>query len=138
MTSASTSAFKFPFASFGPDVFASYLPASDSIGSLARGAMEASTASTRASVKGMQDVGQSMIAHMKTQMSLSVETGKKLAEAESLQDAMSIQTGFMKLAFENNLKGFNELSGLYAETFRDAFAPVSAQAKKAARPPKQV
>ena len=46
------------------------------MGSFARGAMEAGTASTRASVKGMQDAGQTMMAHFKEQMSLSVETGK--------------------------------------------------------------
>lgn len=100
---------------------------------LARGAMEASTASTRASVKGMQDAGQTMMAHFKEQMSLSVETGKKLAEAGSFEDAMTIQTRFVKSAFENNLKGFSELSELYAETMREAFSPIAKQAKKAAK-----
>ena len=66
-------------------------------------------------------------------MNLSVETGKKLAEAASLEDALSIQTGYMKSAFENNLKGFTELSEVYTETLRDAFAPLAKQAKKAAK-----
>ncbi len=103
------------------------------MGSLTRSAMEASTASTRASVKGMQDAGQTMMAHMKEQMNLSVEAGKKLAEAGSVEDAMTIQTGYVKSAFENNLKGFSELSELYAETMREAFAPIAKQAKKAAK-----
>ena len=133
MTSASTSPFTFPFATFNTAPFASFFPESDSMGSLARGAMEASTASTRASVKGMQDASQTMMAHLKEQMNLSVETGKKLAEAGSLEDAMGIQTRFMKSSFENNLKGFSELSELYAETMREAFAPLAKQAKKAAK-----
>lgn len=130
---ATTSPFTFPFGTFNPEAFSSFLPDTDSMGTLARGAMEASTASTRASVKGMQEAGQAMMAHAKQQMNLSVETGKKLAEAASFEDALSIQTGFMKSAFENNLKGFTELSEVYAETLRDAFAPLAKQAKKAAK-----
>lgn len=133
MTSASSSPFAFPFASFNKDAFSGFFPESDSMSSLARGAMEASTASTRASVKGMQDAGQAMMAHLKSQMNLSVETGKKLSEAGNLEDAFGIQVRFMKSAFENNLKGFNEMSELYTETMREAFAPISKQAKKAAK-----
>mmetsp|Transcript_23511 Transcript_23511/g.30072 ORF Transcript_23511/g.30072 Transcript_23511/m.30072 type:complete len:139 (-) Transcript_23511:130-546(-) len=133
MTSAASSPFSFPFSAFKTDAFPGFFPESDSMSALARGAMEASTASTRASVKGMQDAGQTMMAHFKEQMSLSVETGKKLAEAGSLEDAMTIQTRFVKSAFENNLKGFSELSELYAETMREAFSPIAKQAKKAAK-----
>lgn len=133
MTSATASAFSFPFSAFNAEPFTNFFPESDSMSALARGAMEASTASTRASVKGMQDAGQTMMAHFKEQMSLSVETGKKLAEAGSMEDAMTIQTRFVKSAFENNLKGFSELSELYAETMREAFSPIAKQAKKAAK-----
>mgnify|MGYP001791180555 FL=1 len=130
---AAASPFTFPFSTFNTDAFSNFFPDTDSVGSLARGAMEASTASTRASVKGMQEASQAMMAHMKQQMTLSVETGKKLAEAESLEDAMGIQTKYLKSAFENNLKGFNELSEVYTETLRDAFAPLAKQAKKASK-----
>ncbi len=130
---AAASPFTFPFSAFNTDAFSNFFPDTDSVGSLARGAMEASTASTRASVKGMQEASQAMMAHMKQQMTLSVETGKKLAEAESLEDAMGIQTKYLKSAFENNLKGFNELSEVYTETLRDAFAPLAKQAKKASK-----
>ena len=130
---AATSPFTFPFSTFNADAFSSFFPDTDSMGSLARGAMEASTASTRASVKGMQEASQTMMAHMKQQMNLSVETSKKLAEAESLEDALSIQTKYMKSAFENNLKGFSELSEVYTEAMRDAFAPLAKQAKKASK-----
>ena len=133
MSTATTSPFTFPFSAFNTDAFSGFFPESDSVGALARGAMEASTASTRASMKGMQDASQTLMAHFKEQMNLSVETGKKLAEAGSIEDAMSIQTRFMKSAFENNLKGFSELSELYSDTMREAFAPLAKQAKKAAK-----
>jgi len=132
MTSTASS-YPFPFGAFDAEAFSNFLPNSDSMGSLARGAVEASTESTRASVKGMQEAGQTMMAHLKQQMTLSVEAGKKLSEAGSFEDALSIQTGFMKSTFENNLKGFSDLSEVYTETMRDAFAPLAKQAKKAAR-----
>ncbi|MEL7033730.1 MAG: phasin family protein [Pseudomonadota bacterium] len=130
---AAASPFTFPFSTFNADSFSSFFPDTDSMGSLTRGAMEASTASTRASVKGMQEASQAMMTNMKQQMNLSVETGKKLAEAESLEDALSIQTKYLKSAFEANLKSFNELSEVYTETLRDAFAPLAKQAKKASK-----
>jgi phasin family protein len=95
--------------------------------------MEASTASTRATVKGMQEAGQTMMSQMKERMTLSVETGKKLSEAASLEEAMSIQASFMKTAFEANMKGFSEITELYSETMREAFAPLAKQAKKSAK-----
>ena len=132
MTTAG-SPFTFPFNALKADTFTNAFADNDAMGSFARGAMEASTASTRASVKGMQDVGQTIMAHMKQQITLSVETSKKLAEAGSIENAMRIQTGFMKSAFENNLKGFSEMSELYAEAMRETFAPLAKQAKKAAK-----
>lgn len=125
--------FTFPFKAFRPEAFTNAFAANDSMGAIARGAMEASTASTRASMKGMQDVGQTMMSHMKQQVTLSVETTKKFAEVGSFEDAMRVQTGFLKSAFENNLKGFNEISELYADTLRETFAPLAKQAKKATK-----
>jgi len=133
MTATPSTPFAFPFPKFDTDAFASFMPNTDSMGTMARGAMEASTASTRASVKGMQEASTSLMAHLKSQMALSVETGKKLSEAGTLSEAMSVQTSFVKSAFENNLKGFGELSEVYAETMREAFAPLAKQAKAAAK-----
>lgn len=133
MTATPSSPFAFPFRGFDTDAFAGLFPNQDSMGTLARGAMEASTASTRASVKGMQEAGQAVMDHLKQQMALSVETGKKLSEAGTLSEAMTVQTGFVKSAFENNLKGFNELSEVYADTMRETFAPLAKQAKKVAK-----
>ncbi|MEL7041236.1 MAG: phasin family protein [Pseudomonadota bacterium] len=133
MTAATPTPFAFPFNSFNADSFTSFFGDTEPMGAFARGAMVASTESTRASVKGMQDAGQTMMAHLKDQMTLSVETGKKLADAQSIEDAMTIQTGFVKKAFENNLRSFSELTELYADTMREAFAPLAKQAKKAAK-----
>ena len=132
MTSG-TSPFTNPFAGFNADAIKCYLPQSDTMNALARGAMEASTASTRASVKGMQEAGQSLMSQMKEQFTLSVETGKKWAEVTTLEEAMKVQTGFIKSAFEANLKGVSQLTELYTDTMREAFAPLAKQAKMATK-----
>ncbi len=133
MTTDTTSPFFKAFSGFDADALSKYFPSTDTMGTFARGAMEASTASTRASVKGMQDVGQAMLDHTKSQIKLSVDTGKKLAEADSLSDALTIQTGYVKAAFEKNVNGLNDLADLYTDTLIEAFAPLAKQAKKAAK-----
>lgn len=133
MTSTTSSAFKFPFAGFDSEMLAKYLPQADSVSAFAKETFEASSASTRASVKGMQDAGQSVAEHVKSQFDLTVETGKKLVKAESLKDALSIQTGYVKSAFEKNVKNYNDLSDLFVDTFAEAIAPFSKQTKKVAK-----
>lgn len=129
----STSPFQMPFTAFDTDMFESFFPMNDSMGTYARGAVSATTESTRASMKGMQDVSNTMIAQMKEQMTLGVETSKKLAATTTLEDAMSVQASYMKTAFEAGVKTFSELSELYADTMREAFAPIAKQAKKSAK-----
>ena len=129
----STTPFQMPFASFDPEAMAKFFPMNETMGSFAREAVNASTESTRASMKGMQEAGTTVMAQMKEQMTLGVETGKKLAETTTLEDAMSIQAGYVKSAFEAGVKNFSELSELYADTMREAFAPLAKQAKKTAK-----
>jgi phasin family protein len=133
MTDTSSSRFAFPFRGLDADTFSSFLPDQDAIGTMTRGAMEASNASTRASVKGMQEAGQAILGQLKQQITLSVDTGKKLTEVGSLSEAMTVQTDFVKSAFENHINGFNELADLYTETLSEAIAPLAKQARKTAK-----
>lgn len=128
-----TMPFQMPFASFDPEALTKMFPMNGSVGNYARDAVNTTTESTRASMKGMQEVSAAVMAQMKEQISLSVETGQKLAQTTSMQDAMAIQAGYMKSAFEVGMKNFSELSELYADTIRDAFAPIAKQAKKSAK-----
>ena len=122
-----------PFSTFTPETFAKFMPMPESFGTLAQDAVAASTESTRVSFKGMQDTGAALMQHAKDQMALSVETGKKFSEVTSVEDVMALQTSFMKTAFEANMKSFSEISELYTETMREAFAPLAKQAKKASK-----
>ena len=127
-----TTAFQMPFA-FDTEAMSKFFPMNDSMGGYARDAVNATTESTRASMKGMQEVSSTMMAQMKAQMTLGVETSKKLAETTSVEDAMPLQVSYMKSAFEAGVKSFSELSELYADTMREAFAPLAKQAKKTAK-----
>ena len=73
----STSPFQMPFTAFDTDMFESFFPMNDSMVTYARSAVSATTESTRASMKGMQDVSNTMMTQMKEQMTLGVETSKK-------------------------------------------------------------
>jgi len=128
-----TSAFSMPFQGFNADAFSKMFAMPDSMGSLARDSMTASTQSARASAKGLQDAGSVVMRQLKDHAALSVETGKKLADVGSVEDAMAIHAGYVKSSVEANMKGFTELSTLYADTMREAFAPLAKQAKKASK-----
>ncbi len=122
-----------PFTAFTPESFTKYMPMPESMTALTQDAVSASTESTRASMKGLQEAGTTMMRQAKDQVALSVETGKKMSEVSSVEDVMALQASFVKSAFEANMKNFTELSELYTETMREAFAPLAKQAKKAAK-----
>ena len=126
-------AFSMPFQAFNSDSFSKFFTMPDGMSTVARETAAASTQSTRASMKGMQDVGAALMRQIKDQSALSVETGKKLAEAGSVEAAMAVHGAYIKSAIEANMKGFTELSTLYTDTIREAFAPLAKQAKKAAK-----
>ena len=133
MTTTSSSPFGFSFRGFEPEAFLKFFPSADTVRSYAREAVEASTDSTRASVKGMQDAGQTLVDLVREQVSLSVETGKKLSGVGSIQDAVDLQTEFVKSSFDTNVRGFNELADVYTDTLIGAVNPFVKQAKKAAK-----
>ncbi len=122
-----------PFTTFSPDTFTKFMPLPDTMTSLAQDAVSASTESTRASFKGMQEASTTLVRQAKDQVALSVETGKKMSEVSSFEDVLTLQTNFVKSAVEANIKTFSELSELYTDTMREAFAPLAKQAKKAAK-----
>ncbi len=121
------------FTAFSPENFTKFMPLPESMNTLAQNAVSASTESTRASFKGMQEAGTTIARQAKDQVALTVETGKKISEVASFEDAMALQASYVKSAFEANIKNFSELSELYTDTMLEAFAPIAKQAKKAAK-----
>jgi len=130
--------FPTPFETLTPDMFSKFfaMPGamnSDSIGALARETMAASTQSTRASVKGLQDTGSALLRQINERTALSVKTGKKLADITSPEDAVAVHADYIRASIEANMKGLSELSTLYADTVREAFMPLAKSTKKPAK-----
>jgi len=121
------------FGGFSAEKLSNFFPAGDQVNSLAHHAMETSTNSAQATFKGAQEASQLVIGHMNKQMGLCTETMQKLSSVRSLDDAISLQTQYVSSALDHALNNFSALSELYTDTLREAFAPVSRQARKAAR-----
>lgn len=126
-------AFTSPFQSFNADTFTKFFTVPDSMSSFARESMAATTKSTQASVKGFQDVSTTVLRQFKDQVTLSVETGKKLADVDSVESAFEVQSAYVKSAVEANMKGFTELAGLVSDTMAEALAPIAQQTAKATK-----
>jgi len=124
--STSQNPFGLPFTSFSPDAFAKFVPTMmDPFNAMTRDAFNANDDRTKASLKSMQDMGTSMMAGWKKHVALSMETGKKLSSADSIEDAMAIQAGYLKSCYEANIKSASEMTKLYTDTMRTAFAPIT-------------
>ncbi len=122
-----------PYQMFTGENFAKMFPLPETMGSFARDAVDAGSESALASAKGLHEAGTALLDQITSQVNLSVETSKKIADAGSLEGAMAVQAGYVKSVTETTLKGFNTLSELYSGAFRDAMAPLATQVKKAAK-----
>ncbi len=118
------------FPAFNTDAFSKYFTTPDSFNAMARETIAAGNESTRLSMKGMQTAGATMLRQMKDQVALSVETGKKVSETSSLEDAMALQVSYLQSSLEAGMKGLTELSEQVTGTFREAVSPLMEQATK--------
>ena len=117
-----------PFASMTPDAFMKAFP----FGDMSKDAMSASTESAKVSVKGFQDASAMVLSQARERMSATVESGKALAGAKTVEEAMSIQSDFFQSSMKAHVDSLSELTTLYTNTMKEAFAPFAAQAKAAA------
>ncbi|MGC6499630.1 MAG: TIGR01841 family phasin [Henriciella sp.] len=122
-----------PYQMFTSETFSKMFPMPETMGTFAREAVDAGSESALASAKGLQDAGSALLEQLTAQVNLSVETTKKLAEAETLENAMALQAGYVKTATEASLKGFSAFSELCSGAVRDAMAPLAAQMTKATK-----
>ena len=122
-----------PYQMFTSETFSKMFPMPETMGTFAREAVDAGSESALASAKGLQDAGSVLLEQLTAQVNLSVETTKKLAEAETLENAMALQAGYVKTATEASLKGFSAFSELCSGAVRDAMAPLAAQMTKATK-----
>ena len=92
--------------------------------SLSKKNLEAFVASMTAAAKGAETVGAHTVAFSKKSFEGQVAAAKALTAAKSLQEAVELQTGFAKAAFESYVAQMTKLSELMVATSKETFQPI--------------
>jgi hypothetical protein len=82
--------------------------------------------------KGWQAIAAEMTDYTKRSFEEGTATVEKLLAAKSIEQAVEIQTGYAKRAYDGYMHQVSKLGGLYAELAREAYKPVE-KALQAAR-----
>ncbi|WP_018146705.1 phasin family protein [Henriciella marina] len=115
------------FGTFDPQTFAKAFP----FGEMGKDAMSASSESAKASVKSFQDASAAVMRQAQDRMSMTVETGKTLAGATTMEEAMEIQSTFMRNSVKAHMDGLSELAGIYTTAMNNYFQPFAGYAQMA-------
>ncbi len=87
--------------------------------------LEAIIASVTAAAKGAETVGARALAFSKKSVEGQVAAAKALAGAKSIQEAVELQTGFAKTAFETMIAEVNEISGTVSASVKESMSPIN-------------
>ena len=82
--------------------------------------------------KGWQAIAAEMTDYTKRSFEESTATFEKLLSAKSVEQAVEIQSGFAKRAYDGYMHQMSKIGGMYAELAKEAYKPVE-KAMKSAR-----
>ena len=74
--------------------------------------------------KGWQAIAAEMTDYTKRSFEESSATFEKLLSARSVEQAMEIQSGYARRAYDGYLHQISKLGGIYAECAKEAYNPV--------------
>ena len=74
--------------------------------------------------KGWQAIAAEMTDYTKRSFEESTATFEKLLTAKSLEQAIEIQSGFAKRAYDGYMHQVSKIGGMYAELAKEAYRPV--------------
>ena len=74
--------------------------------------------------KGWQAIAAEMTDYTKRSFEESTATFEKLISAKSVEQAIEIQTGFAKRAYDGYMHQLSKLGGMYADLAKEAYKPV--------------
>jgi hypothetical protein len=74
--------------------------------------------------KGWQAIAAEMTDYTKRSFEEGTATVEKLMSAKSVEQAVEIQTGYAKRAYDDYMHQVSKLGGLYAELAKEAYKPV--------------
>ena len=74
--------------------------------------------------KGWQAIAAEMTDYTKRSFEESTATFEKLLSAKSFEQAIEIQTGYAKRAYDEYMHQMSKIGGIYAELAKEAYKPV--------------
>ncbi|MGE0848911.1 MAG: phasin family protein [Hyphomicrobiaceae bacterium] len=74
--------------------------------------------------KGWQAIAAEMTDYTKRSFEESTATFEKLLTAKSLEQAIEIQSGFAKRAYDGYMHQVSKIGGMYADLAKEAYKPV--------------
>ena len=74
--------------------------------------------------KGWQAIAAEMTDYTKRSFEEGTATVEKLLSAKSFEQAVEIQTGYAKRAYDEYMHQMSKIGGLYAELAKEAYKPV--------------
>jgi hypothetical protein len=74
--------------------------------------------------KGWQTIAAEMTDYTKRSFEESTATVEKLLSAKSIEQAVEIQTGYAKRAYDDYMHQVSKIGGLYADLAKEAYKPV--------------
>ncbi|MEM9616805.1 MAG: phasin family protein [Pseudomonadota bacterium] len=92
-----------------------------------KGSMEAVMASAGVFAKGVEKITSEQSAFVKATMEDGMATAKAASGSKSVQEAIDLNTGFVRETVEKNLGQFNKVADICMETTKDAVEPLTAR-----------
>jgi hypothetical protein len=74
--------------------------------------------------KGWQAIAAEMTDYTKKSFEEGTATFEKLASAKSVEQAVEIQTGYAKRAYDGYMHQMSKIGGMYAELAKEAYKPM--------------
>lgn len=74
--------------------------------------------------KGWQNLAVEMTDYSKRSFEESTATFEKLMAAKTMEQALEIQTGFAKRAYDEYVQQLTKMGGLYSDLAKEAYKPV--------------
>jgi phasin family protein len=92
-----------------------------------KGTFEAMVASAGSLAKGVEKLTSEQTAFAKSTYEDGVAAAKAAATSKSVQEALDIQSDYLRSAFEKNLGQFNKMADFWISTTKEAAEPITAR-----------
>lgn len=101
----------------------------DNVVAYSKDTAEALIKSATVAGKGAETLNSEIYAYAKQSLDDSLAAGKAFLAAKSVHEAIEVQTGFAKSAFENYVAELTKFNKLFTATAKDSFAPLEGRAQ---------